>query len=126
MRDLARKRMFLVRHRTAHKLSLQSLIRRCCAYHVNANEMRTLTDQDLQHWFKDEHLLLTAQASLNSIKFFNQQVKQIEKVIINKVKLKKSFQYLKTVPGIGDILALIIMLEVGDISRFAKDGNFAS
>jgi hypothetical protein len=92
VRDLARKRMFLVRHRTAHKLSLQSLIRRCCAYHVNANEMRTLTDQDLQRWFKDEHLLLTVLASLYSIEFFNQQIKQIEKAIKNKVKLKKSFQ----------------------------------
>jgi len=126
VRDLARKRMFLVRHRTAHKLSLQSLIRRCCAYHVNANEIRTLTDEDLQRWFQDEHLLLTAQASLNSIAFFNQQIKQIEKKIKEQVKLKKSFQYLKTVPGIGDILALIIMLEVGDISRFPKVGNFAS
>ena len=126
VRDLARKRLFLVRHRTAHKLSLQSLIRRCCAYHVNANEMRTLTDEGLRHWFEDEHLLLTAQASLNSIRFFNQQIKQIEKAIKKQVKLKKSFQYLKTVPGIGDILALIIMLEVGDIKRFAKVGNFAS
>jgi transposase len=79
VRDLARKRMFLVKHRTAHKLSLQSLIRRCCAHNVSANEIRTLTDEDLRHWFKDEHLLLTAQASLNSIEFFNQQIKQIEK-----------------------------------------------
>ena len=126
VRDLARKRMFLVRHRTAHKLSLQSLVRRCCAYHVNANEMRTLTDESLRHWFKDEHLFLTAQASLNSIEFFNQQIKQIEKTIKKQVKLNKSFEYLKTVPGIGDILALIIMLEVGDINRFAKVGNFAS
>ena len=126
VRDLARKRMFPVRHRTAHKLSLQSLIRRCCAYHVNANEMRTLTDESLRNWFKDEHLFLTAQASLNSIEFFNQQIKQIEKTIKKQVKLKKSFEYLKTVPGIGDILALIIMLEVGDINRFAKVGNFAS
>ena len=88
--------------------------------------MRTLTDDSLRHWFKDEHLFLTAQASLNSIAFFDQQIKQIEKTIKKQVKLKKSFQYLKTVPGIGDILALIIMLEVGDISRFAKVGNFAS
>jgi len=30
------------------------------------------------------------------------------------------------VPGIGTILAMTIMLEVGDISRFPKVGNFAS
>lgn len=58
--------------------------------------------------------------------FFNQQIDQIEKSVMERVKLKKSFQYLKTVPGIGDILVLVIMLEVGDIRRFAKVGNFAS
>ena len=31
-----------------------------------------------------------------------------------------------TVPGIGLILAMTIMLEVGDIGRFAQVGNFAS
>ena len=31
-----------------------------------------------------------------------------------------------TVPGIGEILALTIMLETGDIRRFASVGNFAS
>jgi transposase len=33
---------------------------------------------------------------------------------------------LRTVSGISDILALTIMLEVGDIGCFAKVGNFAS
>jgi len=33
---------------------------------------------------------------------------------------------LLTVPGIGNFLAMTIMLEVGDIERFAKVGNFTS
>jgi transposase len=33
---------------------------------------------------------------------------------------------LLTVPGIGNILAMTIMLEVGEISRFAQVGNFTS
>lgn len=43
-----------------------------------------------------------------------------------KVKLNKGFRQLLTIPGIGNILAMTIMLEVGDISRFPKVGNFAS
>jgi transposase len=42
------------------------------------------------------------------------------------VKLREEFQLLKTTPGIGDILALTIMLETGEISRFASVGDFAS
>jgi len=55
-----------------------------------------------------------------------QQIKKIEKTITKRIKLNDAFQNLLTVPGIGNILAMTIMLEVGDISRFAKVGNFAS
>jgi len=126
VRDLARKRMFLVQHKTAHILSLQSLITRCCAKRVSSNQMRHLTLQDLQLLLEEEHLVLSAQANLDNIKFLTQQIKQIEKTITKRIKLNDAFQNLLTVPGIGNILAMTIMLEVGDISRFAKVGNFAS
>jgi transposase len=126
VRDLARKRLFLVRNKTAHVLSLQSLIHRCCALRLNSNEMKKLRAEDLQHWLKDKYLIFSAQASLESIQFLTQQILLLEKAIREKVKLNKSFQNLMSVPGIGKILALTIMLEVGDIGRFAKVGNFAS
>jgi hypothetical protein len=40
LRDLARKRLFLVQHKTAHILSLQSLFQRCCAIKMTANQIR--------------------------------------------------------------------------------------
>jgi transposase len=126
VRDLARKRMFLVQHKTAHILSLQSLIARCCAKKVSSNEISHLTLQDLQTLLEEEHLVLCAQANLDSIRFLTQLIKRIEKTINKKIKLNPAFQNLLTVPGIGNILAMTIMLEVGDISRFAKVGNFAS
>lgn len=126
VRDLARKRMFLVQHKTAHILSLQSLIARCCAMKVSANDMRHLTVKELEGWLKEEYLVLSAQANLDSINFLKQKIQGLEKAIKKKVKLKKAFHYLKTVPGIGDILTLTIMLEVGDINRFPKVGNFTS
>jgi transposase len=126
VRDLARKRMFLVRHKTAHILSLQSLIQRSCAMKVRANDMRHLTVKELEEWLREEYIVLSAQANLDSINFLKEKIKGLEKAIRKKVKLKKAFHKLKTVPGIGDILALTIMLEVGDINRFSKVGNFTS
>ena len=126
VRDLARKRMFLVQHKTAHTLSLQSLLQRCCAKKVSANDMRHLTVKELGMWLEEEHLTLSAQANLDSVNFLKQKIKQLEKAIIQKVKLNKAFKYLLTVPGIGNILAMTIMLEVGDINRFSKVGNFTS
>ena len=126
VRDLARKRMFLVKHKTAHILSLQSLIARCCGQRISSNQIRTITGADLRQFLKEEHLVLSAQANLDSISFFKQQIHGLEKVIKNKLKLSQAFNGLLTVPGIGHILAMTIMLEVGDIRRFAKVGNFTS
>jgi len=126
VRDLARKRLFLVRHKTAHILSLQSLISRCCAQRISANEIRNFTVEDLQQLLKEEHIVLSAQANLDTIMFLKQQIQRLEKAIQKKVKLNKAFTQLLTVPGIGLILAMTIMLEVGDISRFPRVGNFAS
>jgi len=53
---------------------------------------------------------------LHSINFLKQKIKQLEKAIIQKVKLNKAFKYLLTVPGSGNhqfllflSLALILM-----------------
>jgi transposase len=45
---------------------------------------------------------------------------------MDRVKLKPEFKRFKTVPGIGSILELTIMLETGEIERFASVGNYAS
>jgi len=121
VRDLARKRLFLVRNRTDHILSLQSLIMRCSAQRFSANEI-----DDLQHLLQKEYIVLSAQSNLETIGFLSQQILRLEKAIKQKVKLNKAFQQLLTVPGIGLILAMTIMLEVGDIGRFPHVGNFAS
>jgi hypothetical protein len=92
VRDLARQRMFLVQHMTAHVLSRQSLIVRCCAKRVSSNQMRNLTLQDLQHLLEEEHLVLSAQANLDSIRFLTQQIKGMEKTITKRIKLNQAFQ----------------------------------
>ena len=103
--------MILVQNKTAHILSLQSLIQRCCAIRVRANDMRYLTVKELEEWLEEEYLVLSAHANLDSINFLKQNIKRLEKGIRKKVKLTKAFHCLKTVAGIGDILALTIMLE---------------
>jgi len=126
VRDLARKRMFLVRHKTAYILSLQSFIQRCCGIKISAGDIRNLSVEALEKWLKEEYLILTAQANLDTINFLKEKIKRLEKAIIQRVKLNKGFRQLLTIPGIGNILAMTIMLEVGDIKRFPKVGNFAS
>ena len=81
VRDLARKRMFLVQHKTAHVLSFQSLIQRCCAMKIRTNDLRHLTVKELEAWLGEEYLVLSAQANLDSINFFKQKIQRLEKAI---------------------------------------------
>jgi transposase len=120
VRDLLRKRSFLVKHRTAHILSLQSMLEREKGYKLRGNEIKRLKTEDIARIFSQEHLVMSAQANRASIEFLRHHIKRIEKAVRNRVKLHRSFEYLMTVPGIGDILALTIMLEVGDIARFPR------
>ena len=126
MRDLLRKRSFLVKQRTMLILSLKSLVERQTSLRLSRSEVKTLEPSDLELLLADEHLILSAQANLSTISFLTHRITQIEKAAKKKVKLREAFKSLKTVPGIGDILALTIMLEVGDISRFPKVGDFVS
>lgn len=126
VRDLLRKRSFLVRQRTAQILSVQALIERQTGTKVSGKEVKKLTEQDLESILKEEHLVLSAHASVSSIGFLTHHIKRIETAVRGKIKIREPFKYLLTVPGIGDILGLTIILEVGDIGRFPKVGNFSS
>lgn len=53
-------------------------------------------------------------------------MKEIEKTILGRVRLRDEFKGLLVIPGIGTTLGLTIMREVGDIRRFAGVGNYAS
>jgi transposase len=50
----------------------------------------------------------------------------LEQRLQERVRLNADFALLKSVPGIGEILATLIMLETGTVARFAKVGNFSS
>lgn len=42
------------------------------------------------------------------------------------VKVKKSFQVITSIPVVGHVLGLTVMLEADDFNRFESPGNYAS
>jgi transposase len=126
VRDLLRRRLLLVRQRTAHILSFQNLVARERGEQISSNGIQKLWPKEVERLFADERLVLMGATNIEMIRFLSKQIVQIEKVVLNEVELKPQYQKLLTVPGIGRILALTIMLETGDINRFAKVGNYTS
>ena len=73
-----------------------------------------------------EVLILVFSLILAMIRALSAQIRILEKSILSQVEPDAGFHWLKTTPGIGDILAEAILLETGDIARFPKPGNYAS
>jgi transposase len=126
VRDLLRRRLLFVKHRTAHILSLQGAIARNLATRMSVRDIKKLTQADADDLFDSPTLVFAASNNIVVISHLTKIVKSIEKEVMSQVKLRKEFKPLLTIPGIGDILGLTIMLEVGDIKRFPKVGNYSS
>lgn len=127
IRDLLRKRGHLVRLRTSLIISLQNIISRNCGMGIQVNEVKRLKEDRISPLLEDnEDLALAGKVSKQTIDFLTRQIRAIESVVERKVELKGPYRYLLTIPGIGKILALTIMLETGPIHRFAKVGNYVS
>ena len=88
--------------------------------------LKRLQPEEAEKLFESPYEIFTVQSQLAIIKDFQQHIKNIEKQALVELKLQKEFEMLMTITGIGKILALTIMLEVGDIGRFEKVGNYAS
>ena len=93
---------------------------------MNGNAVKKLREDDVEHLFHDKHLVVAGKASISTILFLTEKIKQLEKTIHKVAKLKDEYTLLMTVPGIQKILALTIMYETGPIERFRKVGNYAS
>jgi len=126
VRDLLRKRLQLVQQRTAHILSIKNIISRSLGIRMKSDEVKKLEARQVKKLFPEEHLYFSVNASVTLMNQLNQQINRIEEVTKEKVRLRKEFKGLHSLPGIGDILALTIMLEVGDIHRFKEVGNYSS
>jgi transposase len=126
IRDLLRRRLLFVQQRTSQILSFQSMITRNLGIKISKNEMKKLKEDDAQKLFQTPNLVLMAKNHIATIGFLKNVIKGIEHEVKSQVKLREEFQMLQTITGVGPILGLTIMLEVGDIGRFPTVGDYSS
>lgn len=126
VRDLLRKRSQLVRQGTMNLLSIQNLFARSLGERISANRGKRLTPEAVDACFEDSNVALAVKSALNVLDCIQEQIVTLEKAVHDQVRLRKGYRRLLTVPGIGKILALTIMLETGDIGRFPGVGNYVS
>lgn len=74
----------------------------------------------------DAARVLAVESNLAVLRCLDEQIKKLERALLKQARLKPAFRRLLTVTGVWKILAMTIMYEAGDMSRFAKVGKFAS
>jgi transposase len=126
VRDLLRRRSFLVQKRTSMVLALQGAFGCHTGHRVNSDTVKKWTAVEIEEQLDDPLVARGLTCLLEPIKALSSQIRMLEKEVLAQAKLRDDFALLRTVWGIGPILALTVMLEVGDIKRFEKVGNFAS
>ena len=126
VRDLLRRRSKLVQQHTANLQSVQNLLARNRGRSLSANRIKQLTDEEVDRLLPNAELALALKANLAVMRTLQSVIGGLEKTVKGRIKLRPAFKPLLTVSGIGEILGLTIMLETGEIGRFAKVGNYAS
>jgi len=125
-RDLARKRMQLVRSRTAHILAVENITARQLGARISGNQVKQLTAEAVDQMALPPDVALAIKANVAVITTLSAQIDLLEKRLQESVKARAEYGLLTSAPGIGQVLATTILLETGPINRFAAAGNFAS
>jgi transposase len=126
VRDLMRRRLQLVQTRSAQIICIRTQITRATASSPSGDAIKRMAPEDVEQLLADVNVASGVRANLEVIGTLSEQISRLEREILEQVKLAAQFEPLLSIPGVGRILALAIMLESGAIERFAKVGNFSS
>jgi transposase len=129
-RDLLRRRTFLVRRRAEALVHLtntnsqynQPPFAKKLAYAANRAEL------DVAQRFRDPSVRKNVEIDLALIDAYDRHIGELELYLVRTAKVDdpQAFHRLRSVPGIGKVLALILLYEIHDIRRFAEVGQFLS
>jgi len=126
VRDLARKRLQLVRCRTQHILAIENITARQEGNRISSNQVKRLSAEAIDQMRLPEEVALAMKTNAAVIATLTEQIDLVEKRLEDRVQTRTEYALLTTVPGIGKTLATTILLETGPIERFATVGKFAS
>jgi transposase len=128
-RDLLRRRSLFVRQRAQLVAHIQNTNSQ---YNLPPFEKKLTykgnRDAAIADRFEHPSTKLSITTDLNLIDSFDEQIAALELHLVKTAKVDDpaTFQFLRTIPGIGPILGLVMLYEIDAIRRFPEVGNFLS
>jgi transposase len=126
LRDLLRRRMQAVGLRAREYGALRQLLLREGIVSSYRNQIKQAEGEDLHQWFSHPLVVMNASQRLERIELLTRQISDLEETILGLTRQKADYNSLLAIPGIGRILALTILYEVGEVSRFGNVRQFSS
>jgi transposase len=107
---------------------IQTIFRQHCMNIIPKDVKNKTTRRELISRMDDIYLQRNIELNLDLIDFFDPKLNKIEREIRAQAKDydRTTHNLLLTVPGIGDMMSLVILYEIGDISRFESAQKFSS
>ncbi len=129
LRELTRTRLVLTRQRTRLKNRITATLSK---YGVPPSEASDAYAKGARAELEQRLSTLPEQAQwssrllLGQLELLAAQIEQLEKRLAELVRISPAMQWLRSLPGIGVILAATIALEIGDSARFPSAEHLAS
>ena len=125
LRELLRQRAHLVKNRTMLKNRIRHLIFLSGLSLKVADVSSPKAKRELNQLHLSEQIRQSIEGCLYVIRHVNKVMEPLEEQIREATEGIDDVRFLKTIPGIGDLLAAIIYAEVVDIRRFKSRKAFA-
>src|SRR5439155_738153 len=128
-RDLPRTRMVLVRQRTQLKNRIHATLAKYALHDLEVSDVFGVRGRALLRERFDRlppHAAYASQHLLEQVESLDRQVRAFEDRIQAAFNPTPAIQLLLTMPGVGLTLAVVIALEVGEVTRFATAEKLAA
>ena len=128
LRDLLRRRLNFVAHRADLCGHIQALNTQCNNPALKKVKQSKKDRPLIPDRFENAEIRKSVEVDIDMINYYDKLIAKLEwhiKATARKT-YRKEIAILKSIKGVGDTIALTIVLEIGDISRFPDAGKFAS
>jgi transposase len=127
-RDLLRRRCHLVRKRAELLAHIQNTHSQYNLPEIGKKLAYKANREGVEDHFPDPSVQKTIEVDVSLIDHYDQLLGEVELYLTRSAKTHdvQTFSRLQSVPGIGQILALVILYEIQDITRFPRVQDFVS
>jgi len=127
-RDLLRRRTRLVRTRAEALAHIQNTLSQYNLPPIGKKLGFAANRVGVAERFEEPSVRRSVEADLSVIGHLDDETREVELYLVRHAKVDdpQTYARLQTIPGVGKILALIMLYEIHDIARFGEVGNFVS